>query len=42
LHPHYDTSLVEWSRAFGKEMIPSGGKEAVRQSPERYLKAVHG
>jgi hypothetical protein len=41
-HPHYDTSLVEWSRAFGKGIIPSGGKEVVRRSPERYLNAVHG
>jgi hypothetical protein len=32
-HPHYDTSLVEWSRAFDKGIIPSGGKEVVRPTP---------
>jgi hypothetical protein len=41
-HPHYFNTMVEWSRAFGKEIIPSGGKEVVRRSPERYPKAVHG
>src|SRR5262249_3027647 len=40
--PRGSRKEVEWSRAFGKGTIPSGGKEVVRRSPERDLEAIHG